>query len=410
MARQPLGLRAEAENRRTMNIKPQFANEAAPRRTLRLGFVPLTDCAPLVMAQELGLYRKYGLTVRLCRELGWASIRDKIIHGELDAAHALAAMPLSATLGLGSAACDCLAGLVLNLHGNAITLSKFLWRRGVRDAQTLREEIVRSRREKTFTFGAVFSFSSHRCLLRQWLSSGGIDPDRDVRIVIVPPPQMLANLQSGNLDGFCVGEPWNSAAVQTQAGWCAATSAELDPGHPEKVLLVRRDFAEQRQDEHLALLAALLEACEFCQASENHEVIIATLARPEYVDAPRAVLRRGLSGPFDFGRGNVRVVQDFCVFNGNDANEPSPEKVARILERVRASGLCPEPSRLNLSLGRRLYRQDIYEKALRRRGAAGNKDGLQGRAIPQPGESETTAKNAFPRLSCARWERSSTTS
>ncbi len=359
----------EAENRLKMNKKMQSANKVTPRKELRLGFVPLTDCAPLVIAHELGLFRDYGLRVRLYRELGWASIRDKIIHGELEAAHALAAMPLVATLGLGSIRCDCLTGLVLNLHGNAITLSHDLWQRGVRDARSLREEVDRSQREKTLTFGAVFSFSSHRHLLRKWLSSAGINPDRDVRIVVVPPPQMAANLQSGNLDGFCVGEPWNSAAVQMRAGWCAAVSAELDPGHPEKVLMVRREFAEKREAEHLALLAALLDACEYCAEPTNHEEIATILARPEYVDVPAAVLRRGLSGPFDFGRGNVRAVQDFCVFHGRDANEPFAEKAARIFDLVRESGLCPDPSAITFALGRRVYRQDIYERAVRRRGA-----------------------------------------
>ena len=160
-------------------------------KPLRVGFVPLTDCAPLVMAQELGLFAKYGLSVTLSRELGWTTVRDKIIYGELHAAHALAAMPFAATLGLGSMKCDCLAGLVLNLNGNAITLSRDLWLRGVRDAKTLREEIDRGQGKKIYTFGVVFQFSSHNFLLRQWLAAGGIDPDRDVRIVIVPAPAMF---------------------------------------------------------------------------------------------------------------------------------------------------------------------------------------------------------------------------
>src|ERR1019366_4359180 len=221
----------------------------AVQRKLRLGFVPLTDCAPLVMAEELGLFHKFGLNVALSRELGWATIRDKIIHRELDAAHALAAMPVAATLGLGSIACDCLTALVLNLNGNAITLANDLWKRGVRDGKTLREEIVRSRREKTYTFGVVFPFSSHRHLLRRWFAANGIDSERDVRIVVVPPPQMVANLKAGNLDGFCVGEPWNSVAVQSRVGWIAATSSELDSQHPEKVLMVRGDFAAKRSEE-----------------------------------------------------------------------------------------------------------------------------------------------------------------
>lgn len=335
---------------------------------LRLGFVPLTDCAPLVMARERGLFQKYGLRVALNRELGWATVRDKIIYGELDAAHAIAAMPAAATLGLGSVACDCLTALVLNLHGNAITLSNELWQRGVRDGKTLHGEIQRARRTKTFTFGAVYPFSSHRHLLRQWFAAHGIRPDRDVRIVIVPPPQMVANLKAGHLDGFCVGEPWNSVAVQSRAGWIAATSAELDPGHPEKVLMVRRDFAGQRADEHTALIAALLEACEFCDQPENHDEIIATLARPEYVGVAEAALHCGISGHLDLGHGLSRRVGDFCRFHRHDANEPSGDKAAWALELVRASGLCPEPASLNFALGRQVFRPDIFEQAVRLRG------------------------------------------
>jgi ABC-type nitrate/sulfonate/bicarbonate transport system substrate-binding protein len=350
-----------------MTRKNQSVNLRPRRGALRLGFVPLTDCAPLAMARERGLFQKYGLNVVLSRELGWASVRDKIIYGELDAAHALAAMPAAATLGLGSAACDCLTALVLNLHGNAITLSEDLWRRGIRDGKTLREEIKRARREKIYTFGAVFPFSSHRHLLRQWLTAHGIDPVRDVRLVIVPPPQLVANLKAGNLDGFCVGEPWNSVAVQSRAGWIVATSAELDAGHSEKVLMVRRDFAERRAGEHAALIAALLEACEFCDQPENHEEIISTLARPEYVGVSGAALRYGIEGKLDFGHGLARKVGDFCVFHRSDANEPSGDKAAWALELVRSSGLCPEPAALNFAFGRKVFRPDIFEQATRLR-------------------------------------------
>jgi ABC-type nitrate/sulfonate/bicarbonate transport system substrate-binding protein len=292
-------------------------------------------------------------------------VRDKIIHGELDATHALAAMPLAATLGLGSVACDCLTALVLNLHGNAITLSQELWKRGVRDGVTLREEIKKTRREKIFTFGVVSPFSSHRHLLRQWLAANGIDPERDVRLVVVPPPQLVANLKAGNLDGFCCGEPWNSVAVRARAGWIVAASAELDPSHPEKVLMVRRDFAVKRETEHLALVAALLEACKFCGQLENAAEIATTLAQPEFVGVPAEILQRSLNGECDFGTGVARAVEDFFVFHGNDANEPSGEKAAWALQLVRASGLCPAPAELNFSLSRRVFRADIFEQATR---------------------------------------------
>jgi ABC-type nitrate/sulfonate/bicarbonate transport system substrate-binding protein len=349
-----------------MDKKIQTAN-GNRRRPLRLGFVPLTDAAPLVLAQELGLFQKFGLNVRLSRELGWATVRDKIVHGELDAAHALAAMPIAATLGLGSAAVECLTALALNRHGNGITLANDLWKRGVRDGHSLRETIRALRREKTFTFGAVFSASSHRHLLRKWLSLHGIDPERDVRIVIVPPPQMDANLKAGHLDGFCVGEPWNSVAVAARAGWIAATSAELDPGHPEKVLMVRSDFAGRRAAEHLALVAALRAACEFCDQPENHAEIAAILARPEYVGAPAEILQRSLSGELDCGHGVTRRVENFLNFYRDDTNEPSADKAAWTLQLIRASGLCPEPAKLNFAFGRKIFRADLFEQAMSQR-------------------------------------------
>lgn len=326
------------------------------------------------MAHELGLFKKYRLNVTLSRELGWATIRDKIIHGELEAAHAVAGMPVAATLGLGSIPCDCLTALVLNLHGNAITLSNDLWKRGVRDGKTLHEEITRSRREKTFVFGVVYPFSSHNFLLRDWLTVAGIDPNRDVRIVVVPPPQMVANLKAGNLDGFCAGEPWNSVAVQSHVGWCAAVSAELAPGHPEKVLMVRCDFARKRDEEHVSLVAALLEACEFCDAPDHREQIIATLARPAYVNVPAATLRHSLSAEFDFGHGEVRHVPNFDVFHRHNANEPSGNKAAWILQRLRASGLCKDASALTSELGQRIFRTDIFDQAVQLRSAPPTKN------------------------------------
>jgi len=228
----------------------------------------------------------------------------------------------------------------------------------------LREEIQRTRNSKTFTFGVVFAFSSHRHLLRRWLSSHGINPDRDVRIVVVPPPQMPANLRAGNLDGFCSGEPWNSVAVQARAGWIAAVSSELDPLHPEKVLMVRSDFAAERHDDHVALVAALLEAGEFCDRPQNRERLIQILAKPEYVGASGAALRGGIFGELDLGQGKRSVVRDFFLFNKASANEPSGEKAAWALELVRTSGLAPQPASINASLSRRLFRCDIFSQAL----------------------------------------------
>jgi ABC-type nitrate/sulfonate/bicarbonate transport system substrate-binding protein len=332
-------------------------------KPLRVGFVPLTDCAPLVMAQELGLFARHGLKVELSRELGWATVRDKIIYGELDAAHALAAMPFATSLGLGSIKCDCLTGLVLSLHGNAITLSKELWERGVRDAKTLRDEIIRARGKKTYTFGVVFQYSSHNFLLRQWLTSGGINPDKDVRIVVVPPPQMYVNLKTGNLDGYCVGEPWNSVAVQHRIGWCPVTSAQLAPGHPEKVLMVRKLFAEQRAAEHIALIAALLEACAFCDRPENSLQISQTLASARYVNTTAEALSHSMFGKFDYGHGRVENLPDFTIFHQNEANEPTQAKAAWVLGHLLNSGLAPDPAAVRSPNLKQTFANDVFHQA-----------------------------------------------
>ncbi len=293
--------------------------------------------------------------VELKRELGWATIRDKIIYGELDAAQAVAGMPFAATFGLGSQACECVTGLVLSLHGNAITLSQDLWNDGLRDAKSLREKIINSRGRKIFTFGVVFPFSSHNFLLRQWLIGGGINPDHDVRIVVVPPPQMFANLKAGHLDGYCAGEPWNSVAVHHRTGWCAATSAHLAPGHPEKVLVVRRSFAAERAEEHLALIAALCEACAFCDRPENAGRIINTLALPQYLDTPADELGSSLRGIFDFGCGRVEGCPDFHIFCRQNANAPTQEKADWIIRLMLQSGLVPDRSLVQSKAAREIF-------------------------------------------------------
>ena len=332
-------------------------------KPLRLGYVPLIDCAPLVMAQELGLFAKYDLHVTLTREPGWATIRDKILYGDLDAAHALAVMPFATTLGLGSIRSDCVTGLVLSQHGNAITLSQELRQRGVRDARTLRAEIERNRGRRNYTFGVVFQWSSHNFLLRHWLSSAGIDPDKDVRIVVVPPPAMFINLKAGNLDGYCVGEPWNSIAVESGDGWCPTSSAQLSPGHPEKVLMVRREFTQTHASEHLQLIAALLESCAFCEKTENRERVAATLARPDYLNTPADTLRRSLVGPFPFGGDRTETVPAFHRFSAEDANEPSISKAQWILEHLLRLGAIQDRTAIRTLASGAVFRMDLFEQA-----------------------------------------------
>jgi ABC-type nitrate/sulfonate/bicarbonate transport system substrate-binding protein len=329
---------------------------------IRLGFVALVDCAPLIMAQELGLFAKYGVEVELRREVGWATIRDKVIYGELDAAHAPAGLVVAANCGLGSVQAECLTGLVLNLQGNAITLSEDLWRRGVREGHTLRDVVLRERRRHAF--GVVHPYSAHSCLLRLWLREHGLEPERDVQIVVVPPAQVHANLKAGHLDGYCVGEPWNSMAVLSRTGWCAATSLDLAPRHPEKVLMVRKTFAERMEREHLALIAAIFEACLFCERPANRERLIETLAQPEYIGAPIQALRMGMGGSFDSGHGRVEKMPGFHVFAGSDTNDPTADKAAWVIRNLITADLVPDPSLIDEDRIPDWFRTDIYHQAL----------------------------------------------
>ena len=337
---------------------------AAPRKSLRLGFIPLTDAAPLIAAQELGLFARHGLRVELHREVGWATIRDKIVYGELEAAHAPAPMLWDAELGLNAPPTAVLTALVLNLHGNAITLSEALWTQGVRDGASLRALALSRQGERRVTFGVVSLFSSHHLLLRNWLRTAGINPDRHVRIVVVPPAQMFRNLSAGTIDGYCAGEPWNSLAVREGAGWCPAWSAALAPGHVEKVLMVTRRFADRFPAEHAALVAALAAACAWCDEPYHRERLAELLAGARYLNLPTRVIAPTLLGRFDCGHGRNEAVPDFHVFNRGDTNIPTPEKAAALQHDLIGAGLLPPDT--DPRLPRRLFREDLMRAALNR--------------------------------------------
>ncbi|HZR17763.1 MAG TPA: CmpA/NrtA family ABC transporter substrate-binding protein [Verrucomicrobiae bacterium] len=356
-------------------VRPNILRRRDP---LRVGYLAVSDCAPLVYAFEGGLFDKYGLEVHLQRETSWANVRDKVIQGELDAAHAPATLPFLANLGIESDPCACVSGLVLSLQGNAITISRRLWDEGVRDAAGLRERIYRNWGKRTFTFGVVFSLSSQEILLRGWLKSAGIVPEADVRIVAVPPAQMFPTLKLGYIDGYCVGEPWTSVAIQAGAGMCVATSEELAPLHPERVLMVRQSFALGRAEEHERMIGALLESCAFCERPENRSLLGQILAHPQYLNAPVECVQAGLPQPFNSNDNSPARLCASSIFSRYNANEPSDDKAGWIIERLyellqqdvfkpRNSGRAP--------VLKNIFRKDIFARA-----RALVADGTQGRS------------------------------
>jgi nitrate/nitrite transport system ATP-binding protein len=356
-----------AKTRRSMRVtglaaQPEKAN-------LDIGFIPLTDCAPLVVAKEKGFFEKHGLVnVRLVRESSWRSISEGITQGRLDASQMVAGMPLSMTIGVGNnAPVSVMTSLVLDRNGSAITLHKSLYEQGVKSLADLKE-IVHQRGDRHLTLGIVHPASMHNLLLRYWLAAGGIDPDLDIDLTVVPPSEMLEALRSGKLDGYCVGEPWNSQAVQEGLGYVLATEQDIWPGHPEKVLGVRESWADRYPQTHLALVKALLEACAYCDDHRNREDILEILAQPQYVGSAIESMRPGFLGPYDRGAGEKpETLQGYNQFSIGQANCPSRAEGLWILTQLARWNITPFPKNW-IEILDRVRRVDVYGEAARQLG------------------------------------------
>lgn len=262
---------------------------------LTLGFIPLNDAAPLIVALEKGFFAAEGLDVELSREASWATVRDKLAVGALDGAHLLAPLALAAAMGAGSDPTPLVAPMALNRNSAAVTVSRRLGEAG--DPGGLRRLVERRREEgaSQLTFAVVYPYSIHNYLLRTWMAAAGIDPDQDVRLTVAPPPRMSELLADGVIEGFCAGEPWNAAAVAWGAGRVAARSSAVLPGALDKVLGVGAALARARPEVLQAALRALLGAAAWCQAPGNHGELVSILSRREYVAAAPDLIARGLS-------------------------------------------------------------------------------------------------------------------
>lgn len=312
----------------------------------------------------MGIFDRYGLNVSLSRELGWASVRDKIYYGDLDAAQSIAGIAFALGLGFSELRCEVAVPLILNLHGNAVTLAMDLKPSEIGHGEGLKNHLTYGwKKDRPFTLAATHRFSSHHILLHTWLRRHGLSAPEDAEIIFLPPPLMPRHLKAGHIDGYCVGEPWNSEAILDGTGWCPVTSAELSHGHPEKVLLVSGRFLHERRDESIALVAALLDACKLCQDPAFYEQLIAILAMEEYTGASPEVLRNSLCGKFATGaQGCQHPINSsaFHVFHGESVNRPTVEKASWVLAGLRAIGALPEITAGSLS---RIYREDIFHAA-----------------------------------------------
>lgn len=296
------------------------------KKVVKLGFIPLTDCAPLVIAKEMGFFAKYGVDVQLSKEASWAVIRDKILNGELDAAHCLFSMPFSVYTGIGGkAGSEMKIAMVLNNNGQAITLSKdFCGLVGFRDLKNVAKAVKAVKARKEVTFAMTFPGGTHDIWLRNWLAAAGVNA-KSVGIITIPPPQMVANMKVDNMEGFSVGEPWNGVAATQGIGFTQISSQDIWKNHPEKALVANKTFAETDKEDLKNVMKAIIEACKWLDVMGNRKKAALFLSKPNYVNAPVQVIEARLMGSTDIGcdLGIQKYKDDYMLFyNKGGVNTP----------------------------------------------------------------------------------------
>lgn len=318
------------------------AGSDRPEKTeLSIGFIPLTDCASVVMAQELGLYKKYGLNVRLSKETSWAAVRDKLMLGHLDAAHVLYGLVYGVHLGIGGPCKNMAILMGLNHNGQAITLSNQLKDKGATDGRSLAKLIGSDQR--SYVFAQTFPTGTHALWLYYWLAAHGIHPLQHVRTIVVPPPRMIAEMRAGNMDGCCVGEPWNARAVSDGIGFTAVASQTIWPDHPEKVLATTQEFVQQHPNTVRALMRAVLEASRHIDAAANRRQVSRIIAGKAYVDAPEHMIEERLMGTYENGLGRRwRDPQRLKFFDDGQVNFPHLSHGMWFLTQFRRWGLLKQ--------------------------------------------------------------------
>lgn len=352
--------------------------------TITAGFIALADCAPLIIALEKGFARAEGLDLILKREASWATIRDRIVFGHFDAAHMLAPMTVAISAGLSHRAVPVVTPFVLNHCGNAIAVSSsvhalmrataepFGMMQPAASGRALAAAVAAHAQTSAepLCFAMTYPFSSHNYELRYFLAAAGIDPERDVRLVVVPPPMMVDAIRSGHVDGFCVGAPWPSVAVDAGVGHLIAASVAVKPKSPEKVVGVRAAWAERHPERLDRFVRALQAAADWCEAPENWNELAIILARPEYVDAPVEVVGRALARKLVPSLGEAaEPVPDYIHFAGPGVNRPDVTDALWYASQMLRWGQVTDAAALQ-EAARASFRPDLYDRALGRAGLA----------------------------------------
>jgi nitrate/nitrite transport system substrate-binding protein len=337
-------------------------SDAPEKKEVKVGFIPLTDCASVVMASVLGFDKKYGVTIIPTKEASWAGVRDKLVNGELDFAHVLYGLIYGVQMGTAGPKKDMAVLMGLNHNGQAITLSKKLAEKGVVDGASLAKLMASEKRE--YTFAQTFPTGTHAMWLYYWLAANGVNPLKEAKVITVPPPQMVANMRVGNMDGYCVGEPWGHRAIMDGIGITASTTQDIWNDHPEKVLGTTDEFTKKHPNTTRAVMAAILEASKWIDASLSNKAKMAeTVADKSYVNTSVDAINQRILGRYQNGLGKTWDDPNHMkFFNDGTVNFPYLSDGMWFITQHKRWGLIKEHPDY-LAIARQVNKIDLYKQA-----------------------------------------------
>jgi nitrate/nitrite transport system substrate-binding protein len=355
-----------------------YAADGPESAKIRFGIIALTDCASIVMAHELGLFKKHGIESTISKEASWAAIRDKLTLGENQATHMLFGMPFSSSMGLlGSPVKPMVIPFEINHNGQGITLEKDLKAKGVRTPQALKPIVDEAKKAgKPMTFAMTFPPGTHAMWMRYWLAAGGINPDKDITLITIPPPQMVANMKVDKMDGFCVGEPWNARAIADGIGYTVTTTQQMWKDHPEKVLAFTEEFAAKNPKTVKSVLRAMTEASQYIDKLENRPHVAEVVAKPQYINTQKEVILGRMLGDYDYGDGRKEKDANYMTFFDRNANFPWKSHGIWWLTQFRRWGMVKNAPDYS-GIVNKVMRPDLYREVAKEMGVAAPKEDMK---------------------------------
>jgi nitrate/nitrite transport system substrate-binding protein len=343
-----------------------YADDSPETKNVRFGIIALTDCSSIVMAHELGYFKQFGIESVISKEASWAVIRDKMNLGENQATHMLIGMPFASTMGLlGSPVKPMIIPWMINRNGQAITLNNKLKQLGVKTPKDLKPVADKAKASgNPLTFAMTFPPGTHAMWMRYWLGAGGINPDKDVNLITIPPPQMVANMKVDKMDGFCVGEPWNARSIADGIGFTAITSQQMWKDHPEKVCAFTEEFATKNPKTVKAILKALQLSSTWIDKLENRKHMADVVSQATYINCPPEIILGRLLGQYDYGDGRKEQDPNYMIFSQRECNFPQKTFGLWWLSQFRRWGMVKSPPDYQ-GIVNKVIRQDIYLEAMK---------------------------------------------